>query len=90
MAFLDDFGKKFSAAVDVAADTAKDLAEAGKLKLDIATEEKEVQKLYAQIGQAVFEEERENEESRFLAECTWIKEHLDRINQLKQTAEKEK
>ena len=39
MAFLDDFGKKLSTAADLAVDKAKDLAEIGKLKLDIAAEE---------------------------------------------------
>ncbi len=42
MAFLDDFGKKLSTAADLAVDKAKDLAEIGKLKLDIAAEEKEI------------------------------------------------
>ena len=44
MAFLDDFSKKLTTAADLAVDKAKDLAETGKLKLDIATEEKEIQK----------------------------------------------
>ena len=44
MAFFDDLTKKLSTAADIAVDKAKDLAETGKLKLDIATEEKEVQK----------------------------------------------
>ena len=88
MAFLDDLGKKLTTAVDVAVDTAKDLAEAGKLKMDIATEEREVQKLYAQIGQSIYEVEKDNPEGKFLAECTWITEHLERIEQLKQSSEK--
>ena len=46
MAFLDDFGKKLSTAADLAVDKAKDLAEIGKLKLDIAAEEKEINNLY--------------------------------------------
>ena len=37
MAF-DDFKKKLSAAADLAVDKAKDLAETGKQKLDIAAE----------------------------------------------------
>ena len=42
---LDDFGKKLSTAADLAGDKAKDLAEIGKLKLDIAAEEKEINNL---------------------------------------------
>ena len=53
MAF-DDFKKKLSAAADLAVDKAKDLAETGKQKLDIAAEEKEIQNLYAQIGKSVY------------------------------------
>lgn len=43
MAFLDDLSKKLGTAADLAVDKAKDLAEAGKLKLDVAAEEKEIQ-----------------------------------------------
>ena len=60
MAFFDNVGKKISTAADLAVDKAKDLAETGKTKLDIATEEKEIKELYAKIGEAVFLLEKDN------------------------------
>lgn len=83
MAFLDDLTKKLSVAADIAVDKAKDLAETGKTKLDIATEEKEVQKLYAQIGKAIYLQEKDNPDSIFAAECYNIAERLQRIETLK-------
>ena len=86
MAFFDDLTKKLSTAADIAVDKAKDLAETGKLKLDIATEEKEVQKLYAQIGKAIYQQEKDNPDSIFAAECYNITERLQRIEELKTEA----
>ena len=57
MAFLDDLSKKISSCADKAADKAKDLAEIGKLSLNISAAEKELQSLYAEIGQAVYKKE---------------------------------
>ena len=90
MAFLDDFSKKLTTAADLAVDKAKDLAETGKLKLDIATEEKEIQNLYAQIGKSVYHLEKDNPESIYVAECLHITKHLQRIEDLKEEAEREK
>ena len=86
MAFFDDLTKKLSTAADLAVDKAKDLAETGKLKLDIAAEEKEVQKLYAQIGKAIYQQEKDNPDSIFAAECYNIAERLQRIEELKTEA----
>ena len=86
MAFFDDLTKKLSTAADLAVDKAKDLAETGKTKLDIATEEREVQKLYAQIGKAIYQQEKDNPDSIFAAECYNIAERLQRIEELKQEA----
>ena len=86
MAFFDDLTKKISTAADIAVDKAKDLAETGKTKLDIAAEEKEVQKLYAQIGKAIYQQEKDNPDSIFAAECYNITERLQRIDELKQDA----
>ncbi|MBR5318033.1 MAG: hypothetical protein IKU46_00340 [Peptococcaceae bacterium] len=82
MAF-DDFKKKLSAAADLAVDKAKDLAETGKQKLDIAAEEKEIQNLYAQIGKSVYHLEKDNPESIYSAECANITERLQRVAELK-------
>lgn len=83
MAFLNDFGKKLSTAAELTVDKAKDLAETGKTKLDIAAEEKEIKELYAKIGEAVFLLEKDNEESVYSAECIAIKEHMQKIDELK-------
>ena len=88
MAFLDDISKKISTAADLAADKAKELADTGKLKLDIAAEEKEMQKLYAEIGKSVYVLEKDDPESRYAAECYKITEHQMKIDALKAEAEK--
>ena len=90
MAFLDDFGKKLSTAADLAVDKAKDLAEIGKLKLDIAAEEKEINNLYIQIGKSVYFLEKENPDSVYAAECQYIGERLQRVAELQEEAEREK
>ncbi len=86
MAF-DDFKKKLSAAADLAVDKAKDIAETGKQKLDIAAEEKELQNLYAQIGKAIYHLEKDDPESVYAAECANITERLQRIEELKKDPE---
>ena len=86
MAFLDDISKKISEAADLAVDKAKDLAEIGKQKLDIAAEEREIQNLYVQIGKSVYFLEKDNGESIYAAECANIKERLQRIEELKEEA----
>jgi len=86
MALFDDLGKKLSTAAELTVDKAKDLAETGKTKLDIATEEKEIKELYAKIGEAIFLQEKENAESVFAAEIIAIKEHLQKIDELKAQA----
>ncbi len=86
MAF-DDLKNKLSAAADLAMDKAKELAETGKEKLDIAAEEREVKNLYAQIGKAVYHLEKDNEDSIYAAECANIKERLQRIEELKKDPE---
>ncbi len=79
MAFLDDFGKKLSTAADLAVDKAKDLAETGKLKLDVAAEEKEIQNLYVQIGKSsVSFRKKDNPDSVYAAECFQIAERLQK------------
>ncbi|MBR4944102.1 MAG: hypothetical protein IKZ26_01660 [Peptococcaceae bacterium] len=88
MAF-DDLKKKLSAAADLAVDKAKDLAETGKQKIDIAAEEKELQNLYAQIGKSVYHLEKDNAESIYSAECANITERLQRIDELKKNPEAE-
>ena len=88
MAF-DDIRKKLTEAADLAVDKAKDLAETGKQKMDIAAEEKELQNLYAQIGKSVYHLEKDNPESIYAAECANIKERLQRIDELKKNPDAE-
>lgn len=88
MAF-DDFKKKLSIAADLAMDKAKDLAETGKQKLDIAAEEKEIQNLYAQIGKAVYFLEKDHTDSIYSAECASITERLQRVEEMKKILDEE-
>ena len=45
-----------------------------------------MQKLYAQIGKAIYQQEKDNPDSIFAAECYNITERLQRIEELKQDA----
>lgn len=82
MAFFDDLSKKISSCADKAADKAKDLAEIGKLSLNISAAEKELQSLYAEIGQAVYKKELTNPESPFQNTFTKITVVLEKLADL--------
>ncbi len=83
MAFLDELAKKIGDVADMAVDKAKDLTEVGRLNMAISSEEKLVQGWYAEIGKAIFEQEKENADSAYLAQCVKIQASLDKIEMLK-------
>ena len=83
MAFLDELAKKIGYVADLAVDKAKDLTEVGRLNMAISSEEKLVQGWYAEIGKAIFEQEKDNTDSAYLAQCVKIQASLDKIEMLK-------
>lgn len=55
MAFFENLGKKVGEAAQAAAKKSGELVETTKLNVNINSEEDKIQKLYAQIGKAVFD-----------------------------------
>lgn len=55
MAFLENLGKKVSVAAQAAAKKSGELVEITKLNVNINSEEDKIQKLYSQIGKAIYE-----------------------------------
>jgi predicted nucleic acid-binding Zn ribbon protein len=55
MAFLENLGKKVGEAAQAAAKKSGELVEITKLNVNINSEEDKIQKLYSQIGKAIFE-----------------------------------
>lgn len=55
MAFLENLGKKVGEAAQAAAKKSSEIVETTKLNSNINSEEDKIQKLYLQIGKAVFE-----------------------------------
>jgi chromosome segregation ATPase len=84
MAFINNLGKKLGSAAGATAAKAKDLAETTKLNSQISDQEKQIQKLYAEIGEKIFELEKENTESPVRDLCDKISAAQQNIEQLKQ------
>ena len=80
MAFFDELAKKIGDVADMAVDKAKDLTEVGRLNMAISSEEKQVQGLYAEIGKAIFEQDKENAQSPYAEQCVKIQAALDHRN----------
>ena len=83
MAFLDELAKKIGDVADMAVDKAKDLTEVGRLNMAISSEERLLQGWYAEIGKAIFEQEKDKPDSAYLSQCVKIQSSLDKIDSLK-------
>ena len=60
MAFFDDLGEKLGSAASATASKAKELAEIAKWNVDIAGEERKMEKALLAIGKIVFEKEKDD------------------------------
>lgn len=83
MAFLNDLGKKIGNVAGSAADKAKELAEITKLNSTISSEEKQIQQYYQEIGQLIFEQDKENPESPVAELCKKILVSQNTVEDLK-------
>lgn len=91
MAFFDKVGKKIGDVAGSAADKAKDLAETTRLNAAISAEEKRIQQYYQEIGEMIFEQDKENPNSpaaelckKVLASQQMIAEFKQKILELKE------
>ena len=92
MAFINNLGKKIGSAAGATKAKAKDLAETTKLNSQISDQEKQIQKLYSEIGEKIFELDKENPESpvrdlcdKVLAAQQTIVELKEKIDAIKKT-----
>ncbi len=69
MSFLDDFGKTMGVVMDSAAAKTKEFTEITKLNMQISSEERKIEKLYAEIGKLAFEREKGNSASFASEQC---------------------
>ena len=90
MAFLNNLGKKIGSAAEATAGKAKEVAEVTKLKSKINDEEKQIEKLYTEIGKTIFEQDKDNPESSVAELCSKILSSQENIMELKQRVEEVK
>jgi Uncharacterized protein conserved in bacteria len=85
MAFLENLGKKVGEAAQAAAKKSGELVEITKLNVNIGSEEDKIQKLYTQIGKAVYDKYSATGESdtSVTENCEAIKLHEQNIKALK-------
>ena len=69
MTFFDDFGKKLGIVAETTMTKAKELTEITKLNMQISSEERKIEKLYAEIGKLVFEKEKDKSGSFVCEQC---------------------
>lgn len=67
-----------------AAEKAKDMAEISKLNSIISSEEKKIQQFYLEIGEIIFEQDKENPESPVAELCNKVLAAKQTIENLKQ------
>jgi uncharacterized protein YpuA (DUF1002 family) len=84
MAFLNNLGKKIGSAAEATASKAKEVAEVKKLNSKIGDEEKQIAKLYTEIGEKIFEQDKGNPQSPVAELCAMILSSQANIKELKQ------
>jgi peptidoglycan hydrolase CwlO-like protein len=90
MAFLNNLGKKIGSAAEATTSKAKEVAEVRKLNSKINDEEKQIARLYSEIGKRVFEQDKGNPQSPVADLCGQILSAQANIEQLKQMIEEAK
>ncbi|SET11213.1 hypothetical protein SAMN05660297_01445 [Natronincola peptidivorans] len=87
MTFFNNLGKKIGSAAEATANKAKEVAEVTKLNAKITEEEKQIEKLYTEIGKAIFKSDKENPESPVAELCDKVLSAQRNIQQLKEKIE---
>lgn len=83
MDFFDKLGESLVTAGKDVTQKAKDVSEIAKLKLDIKSKEDYVQKQYAALGLAYYEEHKDEEGIEEAEQFFLIKEALEEIDRMK-------
>ncbi len=86
MAFLENLGKRVGEAAQAAAKKSSEIVEVTKLNANISSEEEKIQKLYIQIGKAVYGEfiSPGDMKEDIKSLCNQISEHEQSIKGLKE------
>ncbi|MGD9677012.1 MAG: hypothetical protein AB7V16_01445 [Vulcanibacillus sp.] len=90
MAFFKDLGKKIGSAAEATANKAKEVADVTRLNSKINDEEKLIMKLYNEIGEKTFEQEKDNDESPLADLFIKVKSSQIKIQEYKQDIEEAK
>lgn len=90
MDFFSDLGKKLGDAAEATVSKANELVEVTKLNAQIASEEKQINKLYAEIGKIVFEHDKEDPNEAISDQCSQIIVAQENIENLKRKIEEAK
>lgn len=90
MSVLNDIGKKLGEAAEIAANKAKEVTEIAKLNSYISAEEKEINKIYCEIGKLVYEQSKDEAIGHFGKLCKDINESKEKIAEYKNQIEKVK
>jgi DNA-directed RNA polymerase subunit RPC12/RpoP len=86
MAFLENLGKKIGETAQAAAKKSSEIVEVTKLNANVSSEEDKIQKLYTQMGKAVYQKfsETGNTEDYLKEACEQIVAHEQNIKALKE------
>ena len=90
MDFFSDLGKKLGDAAEATVSKANELVEVTQLNAQIASEEKQINKLYAEIGKIVFEHDKEDPNEAIADQCSQIIVAQENIEYLKRKIEEAK
>lgn len=85
MAFIDELAKRLGEVVKKVGEKSEELVELGKLNYEIFKEEDAIKRLYREIGQAVYEayKQENNSLEAIYRLCQEIDEHRQKIESLK-------
>jgi ribosomal protein L40E len=84
MAIFDEIGKKITNAGQSVVKGTKDMAETSRLNSQIVEEQKQIARLYAEIGEVYYQQLRDNAGSQFQERCAAVTAALGRIASYRQ------
>jgi|GEM_PF-449381 len=89
MAFIDELAKRFGDVVKKVGEKSEQLVELGKLNYELFKEEDTIRRLYREIGQAVYEayKQENNSLNEIYRLCQEIDEHREKVESLKKQVE---
>ena len=90
MAFLDDLGKKISNAAQTTVQKSKDLADSAKNSMAISAEEKEINRLYQELGAWYYKAHKDDAEEQASSLVGAITQSMNKIESLRAEMEKER